>query len=217
MAFRVKETMANKYNLHKDLIDRLDRTICRYDGKPVGVTIESAHSIQLWNVMKGWGQDCLGVIRPDDPKFDISSPELGYCNIYDKKDHIVSAVYSMRVPYRRYKQGLCDSAIRWSDIKGSEDTYINGVGKFSQNRGFIESLSGVFPSLDDVLRDFHGSSVAINQEVALQKIDSGMLLVYFKCRNVGWISPGNKKITIPNSGFEWIITRYLKNMEFEVR
>lgn len=213
--------MANRYNSHKDLSDRLDGTICRYKNEPVFVRVESARSLALFELSTmSYSGEIVANIRPNDPEFDISSPELGYFNNtrYNPKlqtHDFVDVRYMIRNPVRRYKQGLNDHCVSGYRINGVE---IGSSGAL-YTKGFKESLMDEFPSVSQamaMLDDGSRQEVAVSQAIALTRISSGLTLVYIRMANVGWILPGKTDVMLKQTDYTWVYERILSAVDWRV-
>lgn len=200
------ERMANRYSTMKDLSDRLHGTICRYKNVPATVSVVSEKCLMLTDICNG---ELIAKIKPDDPDFDISSPELGYFN-YNESDGD-AAIYTARQPYRRFRQGLYQQACNFSTIDGASLRGYYGKTFFS-TKGFYNLLIGKFPSVEEaqaILRsDSKIEEIAISPSIALKKTGAGLILVYFRTTNVGWIKPDSNEVEIVVGEFDWVVERY---------
>jgi hypothetical protein len=209
------EKMACLYETEKDLVDRLGGTVCRYKGVPYVVHIEARTKINLLDLVS---QKPVLSIRPNDPDFDISSAEIGYINFRWTKTQLKysdtpndtsnKAYYLERVPFRRYRQGLCSDSLSGFHIDGKTSINPNAL-LFSD--GFRDSQLGRFPSVREAIKLLEEEQqVAVGMDTALQKVDSGMILVWYRTKNIGWITPDNPTITIARTADSWVHERVLK-------
>lgn len=206
--------MANRYLSQKDLCDRLHGTICRYKDVPVGVQFVTTNCLMLTDVVTG---ELVAKISPTDPDFDISSPELGYMN-YANKDFKLNVVYVSRQPIRRYRQGLYLQCCEFNTIDGGVQRSPYGMNYFGL-QGFKNMIMDIYPPLSQARSMLNEGDVevAISKEIALKKIDSGLHLVYFKTKNIGWIKPDSMCVEMAAGEFDWVAERYLSRLGIEVK
>lgn len=149
-------------------------------------------------------------------EIDITSFELGYFNLtrYDRSNPNKTEVYyARRHPYKKWKQGVCSSNTCVYEING-DPAHID----FFNNKGFLESLTGMYPTFEfasDYLKTVK-NSIAISSEVALKSEDFGVCSVYFKTRGVGYIPLGEKKITIMENEMDWVVKKYFEELEWDI-
>lgn len=206
--------MANRYLSQKDLCDRLHGTICRYKDVPVTVTFVTVNTLALTDIVTG---ELIANIRPTDPDFDISSPEVGYMNFVENGRNYVAFV--TRLPLRRYRQGLYQQTCEFRSVDGVTQRSIYGKTYFSM-AGFKDSVMGIFPTLGkarSMLRAETADEVALSREVALKKTDSGLYLVYLKTKNIGWIKPDSFEVEMMAGEFDWVAERYLSRLGLDTK
>lgn len=203
------EKMPCLYETVDDLRSRLEGTICRYKGRAGVVAIETKKKISLMT------HDLAGLIAtfdPADPEFDISSPEIGYVNVSPSRQHLSRnsslkaetnlCFYVERTAQRQFRQGLYNSCLTCYSIDGISA----GMGHVWQTRGLMESIEGTFPSLElslDLLKTGQ-KEVAISRRVAFKRTDSGLILVYYAGKNVGWLEPKSTRVSIPEGPLSWL-------------
>jgi hypothetical protein len=195
--------MPNKYVTSHDLNQRLNKTLCRYDGKPVYVLYNGDTQLCLYDVVHGT-KKLLHEIEPEDPKFDISIMELGYFNYEGKYGK--GARYAIKHPTKQWKAAL--SGCSWVDIQGNKVQYNDGF----HNQGFYDALVGVFPAPQEALQTIlseEKDEVAISQEVAFGRTPVGVVFIYFRTKPVGWIAPGESKVNVVDHGYSWVVERLL--------
>ncbi len=215
------EKMPCLYETVQDLTDRLHGTICRYKGRAGYVSVQSKNEIWLMDICEQ--STVLSRFKPNDPDFDISSAEIGYMNFelnpstmkyHRKEDNTPCVIWIDRLPQRRYRQGLYSECLEMSAIDGkSARQNMHGVAMSS--RGMIDMIEGAYPPFRTALgvirnRKFELSEVALSKDVAMQATDSGMVLVYIRCNNIGWIAPCEQAVTIkPDAPEGWLIRKML--------
>lgn len=194
-----QEVMLNEYTTSSDLQSRLDRTICRYDGKPVYVRA-SGNELILYEVVNY--SKCIKEIQPSDPKFDISIMEVGYFNHSSK-----GVAYALKLPTKQWKAALYSVS-----VQGIDGQKVSVGGSPQHDQGFYDALVGSFPPVQQSLEKVvtgEVKEVAISQQVAFGSTPVGVVFVYYKTKSVGWIAPGDKKVNIVNHDYTWVIERLL--------
>lgn len=213
-----KLKMQCRYDTFNDLNARLGHTICRYDDKPVLVVIETEMSgeprIDLYDPLVS---SLVKQIKFDDPLFDISSPELGYVNHESKNGYPSKVYYAIRSTQKKWKQGIHSGLVAWKNIDG----VIANIYSSDPCRtpGFIKALNGEYPSLKEgltFLYDEDVKEIAISQEVAMEIKESGVILIYLRTKNVGFITPGKKKVILRNNEVRWIVEKELAKVGMEI-
>lgn len=218
------EKMPCLYDTEKDLQDRIGGTVCRYKGVPYWVQIESAKKINLLDLVT---QKAVVVgISPSDPEFDISSAEVGYVNFkytpeqirYMSNKSLGNKVYYLeRIPFRRFRQGLCGDSMTSYTIDGEPGI---PAANLLASKGFYESQVNSWPSIPVALAIFERgqeTEIAIGIDTALHKIESGLALVYYRKKNIGWITPGRRSFEIELSKspdrwvYERVLSKYMRN------
>jgi hypothetical protein len=213
------EKMSCLYESFEDLQNRLSGSVCRYDGEAVYVNVESASKITLYSLDQS---TILFTIKPKDPKFDISSPELGYMN-YDtparfslSKRYPPEAIYVRRVPYRRYKQGISADCVRTFDVSGHPRGYnyfmlSDGMKVLIENRGY-PSYATALRTLVNQEGPYENKikSIAVSQELALSMEESGLVLVYFRTQNIGYIEPNSIRVNLTQDPFSFIYPEVMR-------
>lgn len=205
-----KLKMPCRYDTYKDLHDRLHNTICRYNDEPVLVIIDqksNGHAkILLYDPPNG--NTVKEGINFDDPLFDISSPELGYVN--EMKNGKQTVYYFIRTTAKKYKQGLMSNAMMFKGIDGKQaQLYASDA---CRTVGFCNMLRQKYPSVSDVIHDLRSEKIkeaAVSQDIALQYTDSGVILVYLRMKNIGFITPGREKVILKNNEVRWIAQKAL--------
>ena len=193
--------MRNKYR-GADIRARLGGTIIRYKGEARYCEVEG-ETVCLHDIVN---KNLVARVTPDDPLLDISSLTLGYYNIRDK------AVYAMRNPYRRYKQGVDFYSLTYLVPSGTPLTRFEADHMWCQ--GFVDGFNGIYPNLRDALtmiRKKTWTSVAISQDVAIAN-DGKNLKIYIKGEEEGWLRVEGETITgiIPKSDTSWILRMLLE-------
>lgn len=213
------EKMPCLYDTEKDLHDRIGGTVCRYKGVPYWVQVESAKKINLLDIVTQ--KTTVAGISPSDPEFDISSAEVGYVNFkytpeqlryMSVKDKRNKVYYLERIPFRRFRQGLCGDSMTTYSVEG--DPGIPAASVLA-SQGFLESQINCWPSIPTVLSIFERGlekEIAVSVDTALQRIESGLVLVFHRTKNIGWITPGRRsfEIELAKSPHKWVYERVLK-------
>lgn len=196
-----------------DLNQRLNSTVCRYNGLPVHVKSEGGNTLSLWSLSSG---DSVGVIKSNDPGFDISGVPLGFVQIGPG-----TVVYVSRKAARIYKQGVSQDAL---SVK-----YISPLGERTPrfqlfSRAFEDSVLGRFPPLDvakKLLREQKNgqinTDVAISRDVALSySHDMELTHVFYKDEKVGFIVKEDNTVITPTKDYGWIISKNLSSFDWKV-
>ncbi len=198
-----EEYMPNGYKTENDLSQRLNKSICRYDGKPVWVLYDGAQQLMLYDIATKMK---ITAISYDDPKLDISIMETGYMNYEGKGGYPPGVRYIAKHPLKQWKAGL--SGHTTQGIDGEKAHMYEGW----HCQVFVDMLNGVYPSVDGALEDIASGAmkeVATSQEVAFGRTDVGVVFVYYRTKSVGWIAPGTKKVNIVDHAYTWVVQRLL--------
>lgn len=204
MKLQYPERMTCQYTLAKDLSDRLDGTVCRYDGRVVRV-YNSFPTVTLYE----WDSRKIKEIEPSDPLFDISAIETGYFNYECPEYSFVG--YASRSPIKKYKAALFANYVEYRTIGGGQVIEYMKEGFYSQ--GMLDSLEGRFPSYIEAMELLkQRNEVAISQDVAFRKDEMGATYVYHRTVPVGWIAPGDHKVHVVDNDLRWVVNRILSRM-----
>lgn len=193
-----------------DLNARLSGTICRYDGMPYLIQVTERGTVRLDDMVSGEGG---ARIDPSDPKFDISTPPLGYVNF---REH---CKYLTRIPTRRYKQGIDNRNTIMSPIPGPN---IDRMGRNGHTLHCVEVRNMMLNKYEDsravlkALREGRHVSRAISRSVAFSIDGIGLVSVYLKNNIVGHIYPDKEIITVPTSDMGWVVSVHINGFGFEV-
>lgn len=201
-------SMPCRYKTFKDLSDRLSGTICRYDGQVVYVHVDQKMHVEpepryeTIVTIYEWPdtEKKIGVIDPEDPKFDISLIEVGYFNYLFKEKNL--AVYAFRSTRKQWKQGMSASQVY---LKGIDGAPANVGSSSLQSMGFVDSIDGRFPDisiLDSV------SEAALSQELAVRRDTLGVLEFFWRTHKIAVKVPG-QKIHRLESEFSWVVDKVL--------
>jgi hypothetical protein len=153
----------------------------------------------------------IATIPPDDPLFDTASPPLGYMNYKDDVIHVT------RPPVRRARQGIDTRNLSFRVLGGRGCPYHTEHLLFSKN--FEEMVLGKYPKLEAALKKLReswkkdykcGLSIAVTRDIALKIKETGIIDVWHKEANIGYILPKNPNtVIVPEREDAWIISRYL--------
>lgn len=201
---RFNEYMPCKYTSLKDLQDRLDGTICRFEGRPVYVMVHSEKKLRLYDIP--FQNQLIAEINPNDRRFDISMLRLGYanvCNSYtERKNHVL---YFTRNPSKKYKQGTCASYIICKEIDGKRSDRYSGSMIMSQ--GFVDSVNDVYPSIEQI--DEHGGSIALSMDIACMKDDLGILSFFYRGQKVAARVPDSDRLVMYKGDYPWVVEKLI--------
>lgn len=198
---RYDERMPCHYKGEYDLSNRLDSCIIRYKGEPYFARYAHPDGLSLYTVDCSTLRHELHEFEPDD--LDISFPELGYMN-YEVTDDVY---YLKTGPRKQYYQGLRSGVVAVWELSG-EKSVMNGNIIFSES--FEKFLKDDFPEVNDVLGITEMTyQRAISPELALKKEYSGVILVYYRGRNIGYILPDTDEVTLCKGEFRHVIERIL--------
>jgi hypothetical protein len=195
----------------RDLSQRLDMTVCRYDGHPYYVRYRERGQLQLYDLKSG-GKKLALTIDPNDEKFNISTVPLGY--VQTSPD---SVAYLSRRPNRVYKQGIHSDAL---NTRFLTPEYRHSFSMISE--AFENMVLGQYPRLQDALEVLRRSEIdkeiAIDRNIALKVIASLKLIhVYYKGEVSGWIIPDTSIVVIPSSEMAWVVSKHFEGFSWEVR
>ena len=204
-----EKKMANKYRSYKDLYDRLQGTYVRYDGKPYYVynitKTPKLHLVEDIDLPPTKIEGSIVNVSPVDEKLDVSAFELGYVN------QNKSVLYCVRGAGRHYKQGTCLD-------------HITGRGTDNQHRGvshtsFRRMLQEDYPSLEmarALLLSKEVNEIAISKSVAFKRMDVGVIVVYFRHKEVAWMTPEMEVANIKEMSHRWIIESEFRKVGVEI-
>ncbi len=235
------------YDTYKDLQARLQGTICRYENEPVYVHVTSDKVIELYDttkigkgVMSSMTEELkpLRKIKPNDPAFDISSPEIGYVNVdfevekslpqcvryLSPEDTGCQVVHIERSPSRQWKQGLSSETVTFRGVSGNELVRLRvPVNVIFTCHGVRDAIRGTYPPLPAAvakinrLRDSVAhKEIAVSKDVALKKTDSDIIQVYIKTKNIGFILPDERVIHVKKGENSWVTKRVLEKLKIVV-
>lgn len=201
--------MLNKF-APRDYVQRLDQSICRYQGFPVFVRVESENRFNLYKMDNQ--HDVWKQISPTDEAFDVASLPLGYCQSND------DVVYLTRRPLRRFKQGIDEKCMTYSRLPDIEGKKTLSSREIVWSKSFINMIIERYPSLDSALETLNKCekpmSLAISRNVALHVMKHKVINVYYKNDLVGWIAPGDKTVHVPNDPMGWIVSTHLRGFNW---
>tara|TARA_Y100000780_G_C13651018_1_gene404566 strand:+ start:527 stop:1138 length:612 start_codon:yes stop_codon:yes gene_type:complete len=194
-----------------DLNARLSGTICRYDGIPYLIQITDGGSIRLCDLVTGEEES---KIVSSDPKFDISTPELGYVNFRGY------CMYLSRYPGRRYKQGIDNRNTLMTALPNNPNGARAGRGGHNLHceevRKMLLNNYGDGRAVLEKLRAGKYTSRAISRSVAFSIDAIGLVSVFYKNSLVGHIYPDKDFISVPTSDMAWIVSCHIDGFGFEV-
>ena len=121
-----------------------------------------------------------------NPGFNSFRPvKLGFCNYFDSG--VLECCYCERTPVRRSKQGLCRENFRASNFSGIRFNF----EQLMTSDGFNEMIRGEYPTYDEVIdRLVPGSAIAVSRCFALSKGGNGVVTLYYKNDQVGFVFRG---------------------------
>jgi hypothetical protein len=176
-----------KYDNVNDAQMRLGGTVIRYNGKPVYVidvgdkkdpeTFDTYIYLNITFPIDG----VVDQVLIDDPLLDFSPVPVGYVNYNG------GSAYVHRVPIRKWKQGL-----HRDNLNVEWDTY-NGLGEDADilvTSSLARSILNEYPAFDEAIervRSKRDKSCAFNRKFSLVRSDIGLLWLYYKGEQVGWI------------------------------
>lgn len=205
---RIDCKVKNYYSSIDDIHRYIVETIIFYKDKPYFLKYNGDYFY-----LQDTKGDCqkISVSELTGPDFNIASPELGYANV-NKYPSGKQVVYAERVVWKRWKQGISHQNTMFHNIEG-----INIGGGFHGDQGFWDSLMDIYPSVDErasLLEEY--GELAISKEVALAKRPSGITLVFYKTKEVGYMTPDSATFFLKKDSYSWIIERYLSDLNLKV-
>jgi hypothetical protein len=203
----------NRYDRQDDMIMRLDRSIVRY--KDIPVYIRASQTVALHVDCRDIVKDCIIAqnVHSSNHELDISAPPLGYVN---RGTH---CAYASRIPRRSNKQGLdMHNIIYVFDIDGPE---INTIFYDSFPNKFIGlTIMNEYPKAAEVLTAMRKSdairSRAFHQKFAFVKDDIGIIKLKHMSRTIGFITPKEDQVVIPEELDHQYFTKTLQEGGLEV-
>lgn len=176
------------YFAQEDAQMRLNRTICRYKGRPVYVEVNVEDPLNVVKVTYipfnlHVKRNSLRILTTD-PDFVHRSPELGYVNFDWNGAH--NCYYYARSPKRKQQQGLSSGNVDVLDKHGPSFSDI----WMSQN--FCDLIVNVFPKYDEcITRILEGDvkGVAFHRHACIRRLDGHNIGLFFKERMVAMYHP----------------------------
>lgn len=188
----------------EDVIQKLNGTICRYDGRPVFVIANIAGNADL---VCSYLDNMLNkfTIRHDDPKFDYRSAPLGYITVDG------NSWYLYRRASRRFQAGLSANNVA-SVNKYFPIEYITTVH-------FKECILGEHVSFAEALKqvkDEGKNSVAFNRQFAISHGQKKAITLDYRGEPVAiWVPKLEKFQTLVGVGSS-VLERALKRLSLDI-
>lgn len=198
-----------KYRTPQDCETRLGGAVYMFDGMPRRLQYEE-NKVRVYDI----DGTIIESVKPDDPRIDIASIELGYVNSYQRgiggSYPEMTAVFMTRTPSKQWRQGIYPSNTRVYLWDGSQVSCVREHLIFSKS--FEEFCLGKFPSVVELQHRLKpGWSAAISKDICLYKAEFGVLGVYYRCNPVGYFGP-DKKVTFSGSLPEWFMKEVMENV-----
>lgn len=198
----------------RDLHQKLHDTICRYKGVPVWVQTEGRGADLHLSPLTSRARTSQ-IIQSTDPEFDVASVPLGYVNFGKEEKRVY---YLSRIPARRVKQGLCIRSVMVETISGRRKADVNAQTLIC-TKNFVEAVQGIYPDLNASLEELRKNlkdndqigEIAITRDVAIEITKVGIIMVYFKKENVGWVQPNKFLVHVKEHRLGWVVSRYLSH------
>ena len=196
---------------NRDLVQRLDTSVCRYDGRAVYVRYAGdGDLLNLWYLPTNRkGASDLTI----HARFDISTVPMGYMQIDN-----VSVAYALRRPGRIYKQGVSYDNVHFNMIDGKHVNYNPSI----YEDGFKCMVEDKYPALKTVMSTMRKSSLAmqtaVSRDIALAWDPAMRLIyVYYKTDQVGFIVDNTNTVIIPSSEKAWVVSKFLYGLDWEIQ
>lgn len=196
--------MAIGFDTHEDTRQRINRTICSYDGKPVFVQVDGVNEISIWPLRRDVGNIPPKKVRVTDKKFSYASAPLGYMN-YQK-----NAFYVMRVPNRQTRAGISSEIL-------STDPAIPPA-EFFMSKAFENCIMGTHPSLPTALKSLSKdhNSVAIHRHLALFKLPSRHIYeLRYRGAAIGAFDSNSQQFIFSESPMRSFVERIVQNLHLQ--
>jgi len=196
--------------LPQDWATRMHGGVAFYDNHPVTVAVDGA-TIYINSFPEG---KIIKSIKFDDPLLDLASPKLGYVNLPKK------AFYMYRRPERKYKQTLTwGSCSLFDPAKSPNNTRNDEIDRVFLSTHMKDMLLDKYPSLTLVLASLKAgkaTSKAISKNVCLSADSFGIIRVFYKMDEVGFIKPDEKVVNVPKGKMAWVVSKYLENFDWVI-
>lgn len=210
-----------------DQNQRFNGTIICYKGVPYYVSMDGPvmllYSLEQMNPGAGVRPRIAHKVDPYDDDVDISSIPLGFVNFAG----LQSVVYCYRMPKRKFQQGISEHTCHFEWLP--DHTKVEGQQRVYRMRDvlytleFIASVTQQYPTLEEALKTlkdwketYKRGEVAISRDVALAIDAMGIIRVYYKNSQVGWIPPGKCIVNVPSTEMGWIVSMYLSGFKWEI-
>ncbi len=208
--------MLNNIN-PRDYNSRLHNSIVCYEEYPVNLQVISDEEFSL-SPLYANSKFKPKVIKPNDIKLDISTPEMGYFNI--EPNGVKTAAYIERHPVRRWRQGLCSTNCTVYLLSG--DSFGRRAREDGQaymySKGFEDMIQGHYPTVPDGLKlmtEKKVSSVALSRNIAISRKED-IFNVWYKRDKVGYMTPGKNVVKVPSEPMAYIVSKFLRELPWVV-
>jgi len=168
----------NRFDNYGDAINKLGGTILAYEGRAFRVMDIGERSLKI---MGRYLRDDKGIeCKQDDPLLSMACPPLGYINTDEE------GLFAMRMPARRWKQGVDARAIVVPGERMPRRDFTD--------KALADCLENIYPDLKTCLGSFENinpfkqqgarKSIAFSKKFGVKKVDGDLRLAY-KGRVVG--------------------------------
>ena len=150
----------------RDANQYLNNTVCYWNGDPIYIERVDGDFMASGYMLPLTGQTARSQYDVRDPAFNCREYRLGYMN----SERLGQAVFLSRRPVRGVSQGICDNNISFIGVNGRGREM--SVGNAIRDQGFVDMLTGRYPSRDEVIAKFEDvkiPSVALSSCVALKR------------------------------------------------
>lgn len=201
----------------KDLIQRLDHTICLYKNHPYYIRVGDASGLVLYNLEDSSNKSGFP-IKSSDEALDISTPPLGYLQY---SNNVV--YYVTRKPSRIYKQGISLDNLSFTLIGKFQAKHLPDIRGAFRSINFTNMITNNFPTWRTALDTFKGldydSQIAVSRHVCLEYVHANKVVhVYYKNSKdpIGWMTLNSDTVIVPNTEMSWVISIELSGLNWKV-
>lgn len=185
-----------------DTRQRIHRTICMYDGKPMYVSVMDVDLVGLYPLRRERGEP--NHVRVTDKKFSYKSVPLGYINYQN------NALYVMRIPARQTRAGISPENLTTIPQVPTEDFFLT--------KAFEDCILGKHPGLRTAVKsllDVKAASVAVHRHVALSWYTKDFLRVQYRGTDVGKFDVQNNMFIFNNTPWRSFLERIVADLHLQ--
>lgn len=164
---------------------RYESSFIKYFGQAVAVRgVDQTLRMNVHEPIK----DIVYLVNANSVNLDIASPQLGFLNAEG------TAYYVTRIPKRRGKQGLDSHNTLLYPLTEYPDQH----NLFDFNSKLIANcINGTYThTVNDFLRRRDSVSLGFSRDIALMRLRTGLIKVYYKTKFIGILKEDNRTVSL---------------------